>query len=113
MIIEKISIKSFGKLTDVSLEFSSGINIIEGQNEAGKSTIAAFIKYMLYGFDNEDSDKDLSERNKRIKGVNCDVKHCVYHNGKSECYAEAISIGPCDANCSANTLCATFKPKEY
>lgn len=53
------------------------------------------------------------ERNKRIKGVNCDVKQCVYHNGRTECYAEEISIGPCDANCSANTVCATFKPKEY
>ena len=53
------------------------------------------------------------ERNKRIKGVNCDVTHCVYHNGRTECYAEEISIGPRDADCSANTVCATFKPKEY
>ena len=50
MIIEKINIKSFGMLTDMTLEFSPTINVIEGQNEAGKSTIAAFIKYMLYGF---------------------------------------------------------------
>ncbi len=66
MIIEKISIKSFGMITDMTLEFSSGINVIEGQNESGKSTIAGFIKYMLYGFDNTDSDADLSERNKRL-----------------------------------------------
>ena len=51
MIIERIEIKSFGQLTDTTLEFSDTINIIEGQNEAGKSTIAAFIKYMLYGFE--------------------------------------------------------------
>jgi hypothetical protein len=24
-----------------------------------------------------------------------------------------ISVGPKDATCSANTLCATFKPREY
>ena len=66
MIIEKINIKCFGMITDMTLEFSSGINVIEGQNEAGKSTIAAFIKYMLYGFDNSEDKEQLSERNKRL-----------------------------------------------
>ena len=66
MIIEKIEIKSFGQLTDTVLEFSDKINIIEGQNEAGKSTIAAFIKYMLYGFDATDGKDEVGERKKRI-----------------------------------------------
>jgi uncharacterized protein YhaN len=66
MIIEKINIKSFGMITDTCLEFSNSINVIEGQNEAGKSTIAAFIKYMLYGFDNEDIPGALAERNKYL-----------------------------------------------
>ncbi len=66
MIIEKICIKSFGMITDMTLEFSDSINVIEGQNEAGKSTIAAFIKYMLYGFDSGDDKSVLSERDKRI-----------------------------------------------
>lgn len=66
MIIEKINIKSFGMITDMTLEFSDSINVIEGQNEAGKSTIAAFIKYMLYGFSNNEDKDNLSERNKRI-----------------------------------------------
>ena len=70
MIIEKISIKSFGMLLDTTLEFSEGINVIEGQNEAGKSTVAAFIKYMLYGFDNNDRGESLSERNKWINWDN-------------------------------------------
>ena len=50
MIIEKIEIKSFGALTDTVMEFSDSVNVIEGQNEAGKSTIAAFLRYMLFGF---------------------------------------------------------------
>ncbi len=66
MIIEKIDIKSFGMITDMTLEFSSGINVIEGENEAGKSTIAAFIKYMLYGFDNSEDKENLTERNKYL-----------------------------------------------
>ena len=65
MIIEKIVIKSFGAINDMTLEFAPEINVIEGQNEAGKSTIAAFIKYMLYGFDSTDNG-ECSERKKRI-----------------------------------------------
>ncbi len=66
MIIEKLVIKSFGLITDMTLEFSANINVIEGQNEAGKSTIAAFIKYMLYGFEGVETDDVVSERKKRI-----------------------------------------------
>ena len=66
MIIEKIDIRSFGLLKDMTLEFAPTVNVIEGQNEAGKSTIAAFIKYMLFGFDTVESDEFLSERKKRI-----------------------------------------------
>ena len=53
------------------------------------------------------------ERHKHIKGINCNVCNCVYHDGKTECYAGEICVGPKDATCSANTVCATFKPKEY
>ena len=66
MIIEKIDIRSFGLLKDTTLEFAPTVNVIEGQNEAGKSTIAAFIKYMLFGFDTVENDEFLSERKKRI-----------------------------------------------
>ena len=65
MIIEKISINSFGALRDLTLEFSETVNVIEGENESGKSTLAAFIKYMLYGFPGDDS-ASLSERKKRL-----------------------------------------------
>ena len=66
MIIEKIDIRSFGALTDLTLEFSDSVNVIEGQNEAGKSTIAAFIKYMLFGFESTVRENELGERQKRI-----------------------------------------------
>ncbi len=67
MIIEKIDIKSFGGLTDTTLEFTDKVNVIEGPNEAGKSTIAAFIKYMLFGFGAREDEKGVvSERRKRI-----------------------------------------------
>ena len=66
MIIEKIHIKSFGMISDMTLDFSDDINVIVGRNEAGKSTVAAFVKYMLYGFPAENSGDGPDERSKRI-----------------------------------------------
>ena len=50
MIIESISIKSFGRLRDFTCEPGEGLSVFLGENESGKSTVCAFIRYMLYGF---------------------------------------------------------------
>ena len=44
-------IENFGKLSDVSLQFNDGLNIINHANGWGKSTLAAFLKAMFYGLD--------------------------------------------------------------
>lgn len=49
MKILSINITEFGGLSDFKLEFDGALNIIEGGNESGKSTILLFIIYMLYG----------------------------------------------------------------
>lgn len=66
MIIESIRIVSFGCLRDYETSFDGRLNIIEGENESGKSTLAAFIKYMLYGFGRKNSEQAVSERKKYI-----------------------------------------------
>lgn len=48
--IEKIEIVSFGKLKNVVITPSEHINIISAPNESGKTTLAAFLKYIFYGF---------------------------------------------------------------
>lgn len=50
MIITKLNIISFGKFSNTVLDFKDGLNIIFGNNEAGKSTVSDFIYAMLYGF---------------------------------------------------------------
>lgn len=60
----------------------------------------------------KDQNKCKVDTGKLIKGIVCDVKNCAYHSGESHCYAGNICVGPCDASCSANTSCATFKPRE-
>lgn len=50
MRIEKLEIEGFGKLTDRTVELGEGLNVCYAPNETGKSTLAAFLKYLLYGF---------------------------------------------------------------
>lgn len=49
MTINEIYIKNFGKLSSFKLTAHEGVNIIYGPNEAGKTTVMAFIRAMLYG----------------------------------------------------------------
>ena len=48
--LEKIEITAFGKLKNVVITPTGGINMLNLPNESGKSTLAAFIKYVFYGF---------------------------------------------------------------
>ncbi len=64
MRIKNLNITSFGKLEDVSIGLDDKITVISGKNEAGKSSIATFIKYMLYGFD-ATKKQDVSENQKK------------------------------------------------
>ena len=95
MIIEKIVIKSFGAINDMTLEFSPKINVIEGANEAGKSTIAAFIRYMLYGFDSDDNG-ECSERKKRISWTTGMAQGSMYVKVKDKKYLITRSTAPSD-----------------
>ena len=49
MKIQKIEIEQFGGLKDFTLELNSGAQYIYGENEAGKSTLCAFLAAMFYG----------------------------------------------------------------
>ncbi len=57
MHIESLQITSFAGISGYELKLTDGINIIRGENEAGKSTVAEFIRYVLYGF-NGKSDRE-------------------------------------------------------
>ena len=44
-------VENFGKLSNLTLKFSNGLNVINEANAWGKSTLAAFLKTMFYGLD--------------------------------------------------------------
>ena len=49
MKLRRLTIHGFGRLTNRTLDFHDGLNVIYGPNEAGKSTIARSIVASLYG----------------------------------------------------------------
>lgn len=50
MRICEIKIGQFGALKNKDIPLHAGINLIMGDNESGKSTLCAFIKFVFYGF---------------------------------------------------------------
>jgi uncharacterized protein YhaN len=74
MIIKKLFINSFGKLQDKHIVLEEGLNIIYGENEAGKSTVQAYIKGMLFGLS--------AKRSKNVK-ANDRIKFSPLQGGRA------------------------------
>ena len=73
MTIDRLDIVSFGKFKNKTIELNTGLNIISGANESGKSTVAAFIYAMLYGFgDNRGKSISFRERYRPWDGGECE-----------------------------------------
>ena len=53
MILKRIFIKNFGGLQDKTIEFSSGVNMFYGVNEAEKNIVFIFMKDMFFGMPEE------------------------------------------------------------
>lgn len=51
MVFNRLNLKYFGGFQNQEIELKPGINLIYGDNEAGKSTIHTFIKGMLFGIE--------------------------------------------------------------
>ena len=56
MKIDRIKINKFGCHSNLDISFEDGVNVISGKNESGKSTLMAFVRAVLYGFDSRASD---------------------------------------------------------
>ena len=63
--IEKVEINSFGKLKNTVLTPGKGMNVLTAPNESGKSTLAAFLKFVFYGF-TDGRKKELAENDKKL-----------------------------------------------
>ncbi|NLC88249.1 MAG: AAA family ATPase [Clostridiaceae bacterium] len=64
MKIESIKINSFGNLKNREIELKENINIIEGKNESGKSTLLKYITNIFYGTSKNKKGKEISDYDK-------------------------------------------------
>ena len=74
MKITNIKIRSFGVLVDREFDFAPTTNLIEGANESGKTSLAAFVKFALYGLDGKkgfptEKDRYINRATGRADGV--------------------------------------------
>ncbi len=74
MKILSLYAEEFGCLSDRLFEFGEGLNIIEGENESGKSTMLSLLRFLFYGFprknstDGEERERALSRTGRRAAG---------------------------------------------
>ena len=64
MKIQKLQINGFGKLKNKEVRLNDGINIIYGENEAGKSTLLKFISAMFYGISKNKNGQKVPDKEK-------------------------------------------------
>ncbi|NTX37416.1 AAA family ATPase [Myxococcus sp. CA033] len=49
--IDTLRVRRFGHFSDLTLELGPGLHLLHGPNEAGKSTLLAFLRAVLFGFE--------------------------------------------------------------
>lgn len=123
MYIESIKIGSFGKLSAREFELEKGINVIEGRNESGKSTLCEFIRFVFYGLSNKSVSGGLSDRKRYVSWANNGVSGSLVLNdgdnryrierslvGSGESYKEELTV----VDLANNSVISGIKvPGEY
>lgn len=67
MKLIRCHVENFGALSQFDWEFQDGLNMVCQENGWGKSTFAAFLKVMFYGFGNEKKRSQLEREREKYK----------------------------------------------
>ncbi|WP_024613291.1 AAA family ATPase [Clostridium sp. Ade.TY] len=101
MIIKKIRIKSFAGIKDREINFNSGLNLVYGENEKGKSTIQNFIKIWLYGFGNTRGGKNnLRKKYMPFSGERMQGELVVFYDNKDYIIKRTFGLTKKDDICT-------------
>ncbi len=84
MRIKHIEVREFGPLQGFSADLAPGVNLIEGANESGKSSLIGFIRFILYGLPARRGEEGVAERDRALSwsGSAADGSMTVENAGK-------------------------------
>ena len=98
MKINNLKINSYGKLKDKEINLKNGINLVYGQNEAGKSTLIKFIINSFYGISKNKKGKEISDFDKykpwQGEELSGKVEYELDDNSKYEIYRDFSKKNP-------------------
>ncbi len=113
MRINSLKINGFGKLQNKDVELQNGINIIQGENESGKSSMLKFISSMLYGASKNKNGKDISDFDKykpwKTEEFSGKINYTLDNAEEFEVYREFKKKNPIIYNSSKEDISKTFK----
>ncbi|MFZ5468312.1 MAG: AAA family ATPase [Myxococcota bacterium] len=68
MKIQRLQVDGFGHFLNYKVELAPGLNVLVGSNEAGKSTLLAFIRAMLFGFERRNHPQRFQPKSGELGG---------------------------------------------
>ncbi len=98
IFIERIDITAFGALSAISICPGAGMNLLECANESGKSTLASFIKFVLYGF--KGRSQSISDNPKKMY---------LPWSGAPACGSLTLNVGGCRIRVERTATASTEK----
>lgn len=105
--LDRIHIQAFGKFFDKNIgPFSSGLNVVYGENEAGKTTINAFVGGVLFGWEDARGQKNtykppFAQRSGTLRFV--DEEGCFHEVSRTR-NADGLSCSSAEAKSIAESL---------
>ena len=113
MEINNLKINGFGKLKNKQIELKNGINVIYGENEAGKSSLLKFITSMFYGASKNKNGKEISDFDKykpwQTEEFSGKIEYTLDNGEKFEVYREFKKKNPVIYNSKKEDISKTFK----
>ena len=98
MKINNLKINGFGKIEDKEINLNNRINLIYGENEAGKTTLLKFISGMFYGVSKNKNKKEFSDFEKykpwQAEEFSGKIEYTLDNNNTYEVYRDFTKKNP-------------------
>ncbi len=98
MKINKLKINGFGKIENKEINLNNNINLIYGENEAGKTTLLKFISGMLYGISKNKNKKEFPDYEKykpwQAQEFSGKIEYTLDNNEKYEVFRDFTKKNP-------------------